>query len=1051
MNFSRHNIQRCLLVSIAIMCSLMPSLKAMEKALPSLQQAARANMMPELLTLLQQGVDVNGQDPKSYTALHWAANNGHYKVVAQLLAFDADVHATTRDGETALQLAIDSGHESTASLLRGLTLMPASQEQEIVPVKMALSVESKRTSKSPRPAQPPKQEVNTKYSEGKPALHQAAENNDLNEIRGLIKSGADVNVRNDRGGTPLHAAALNGHTEASTYLLDRGAKINAVNQYGNTALHVAALKGHTETGLMLVAKGIDADVRNANGQTALEIAQQSQKFDLFMTVSQAMNKEIPETKGTTPKAPKAKNAESVLTGTATQAKTGKKKNKNSSADFDNSKSQSESYSEESAERKPLKLKVTATKNDQINMKDSKGWAPLHRAVKKDLLEKVEELIVSGADVNLPGKKKQTPLHRAIYSGNPQLIEVLLVNGANSNAQDKDQSTPLHLAALYNSFSTVIIEKLITHTGDVHARDSLGKTPLHLAAAYGHTDIVLFLLEHGADKNIKDTENKTPLQLASERGHTEVIVLLRNPNGNADDALHLAAAKGLGSAIERLVKAGYDVNSRDNRGNVPLHLAEDKDIAKFLIKHGSDVNARDSAGATPLLNAVWKEKYDLAGYLVESGADVNAVTQDGMTCLLCIASRTKDVKNASFVEALIARGADMNAKHKDGDSALHKALFFDCRIKYIFIATLLTNGADVTVKNAAGMTPFHRFVTIGHGDQVQGIAEAFIANGANVNEKDADGNSLLHLAVQRAQTELVAVLLAHGADISAKGKFGFTPLALAQSASFGKTEWYKDIIALLTEGAKKADDNNVDKGDNKGRTALHRAAKKGTRDEVIQLIRRGADVNAKSKNGGTPLSSAMLGNHYEICSYLIEKKADVSDPMYLEMAVSGEKHVALLKDLIALGADVNAENQDGITPLEEACNWLVSDKIKTLIGNGANVKKQFKNGDTLLHRAVTPNLSSRGQQANLSELISWLIDAAVDPNSRASDNSTPLHRAVESCNQDLINCLLDKGADVNVQDNKGITPLHLAASIVVIPEWVAGDWQKSYPTSRYCLR
>ncbi len=159
------------------------TLFAMEKSLPSLQAAARANRLSELLSLLQQGADVNAQDPKSYTALHWAANNGHTKVVAQLLAFDADVHATTRDGETALQLAIDSGHESTASLLRGLTLMPATQEQETVPLKMALSVASKRTSESPRPAQAPMGDVNTKDSEGKTALHQAAENDDLNEVR----------------------------------------------------------------------------------------------------------------------------------------------------------------------------------------------------------------------------------------------------------------------------------------------------------------------------------------------------------------------------------------------------------------------------------------------------------------------------------------------------------------------------------------------------------------------------------------------------------------------------------------------------------------------------------------------------------------------------------------------------------------------------------------------------------------------------------------------------------------------------------------------------
>ncbi len=83
-----------------------------------LPTAARKNLIPELLQLLKTpGSDVNKPGPEGYTALHWAARNGHLEVVAILLAHKANPTIATPEDETAIQLAEEKRHDAIVSLL----------------------------------------------------------------------------------------------------------------------------------------------------------------------------------------------------------------------------------------------------------------------------------------------------------------------------------------------------------------------------------------------------------------------------------------------------------------------------------------------------------------------------------------------------------------------------------------------------------------------------------------------------------------------------------------------------------------------------------------------------------------------------------------------------------------------------------------------------------------------------------------------------------------------------------------------------------------------
>lgn len=107
-------------------------------------------------------------------------------------------------------------------------------------------------------------------------------------------------------------------------------------------------------------------------------------------------------------------------------------------------------------------------------------------------------------------------------------------------------------------------------------------------------------------------------------------------------------------------------------------------------------------------------------------------------------------------------------------------------------------------------------------------------------------TLLHLAAMKGQTEVVELLVDHGADMSALTSSGETPLHYAANI---------ETVALFLE--RGADVNTRGRS---GNTPLHYAAIGGEIKTVALLLDRGADVNARNNIGWTPLHSATIGSH-----------------------------------------------------------------------------------------------------------------------------------------------------------------------------------------------
>jgi ankyrin repeat protein len=94
--------------------------------------------------------------------------------------------------------------------------------------------------------------------------------------------------------------------------------------------------------------------------------------------------------------------------------------------------------------------------------------------------------------------------------------------------------------------------------------------------------------------------------------------------------------------------------------------------KRLLKAGANLEARDNEGRTPLMYAIFTEHMDISKILVENGAEIEAKNNDDMTALMFAAASG----NHKIANYLISRGADVNAKDRNGHTPLVLAVHND---------------------------------------------------------------------------------------------------------------------------------------------------------------------------------------------------------------------------------------------------------------------------------------------------------------------------------------------------------------------------------------
>ena len=247
-----------------------------------------------------------------------------------------------------------------------------------------------------------------------------------------------------------------------------------------------------------------------------------------------------------------------------------------------------------------------------------------------------------------------------------------------------------------SANTNSIKKAYAHDPNV-ACGQFGETPLFFAVQYGRKDAVRLLLSMGANVNAKDSYGWTPLKIAAIEGNADIARILiatgAKPNavdGKGDTPLD-EAVQNCDLVMTNLLQSSGANSAKDLAHTYNVRRC-DRPILEALLEKGSKFD-HDSA----LLSAIDSGADAAALFLIAHGAGLNAKAKDGDTALHHAACRSK----LEVLSALVAKGADVNA-HANWGTPLHMTVQRYCRLENA--AFLIAHGADLDTRDEHDMTP-----------------------------------------------------------------------------------------------------------------------------------------------------------------------------------------------------------------------------------------------------------------------------------------------------------------------------------------------------------
>ncbi|HEY7391392.1 MAG TPA: ankyrin repeat domain-containing protein [Bryobacteraceae bacterium] len=485
----------------------------------------------------------------------------------------------------------------------------------------------------------------------------------------------------------------------------------------------------------------------------------------------------------------------------------------------------------------------------VNAAQSDGATALQWAAYRNNVEMVSVLLAAGANVNLANHDGVTPLWLAAQNGNAPLIEKLLNAGADPNEHHPNGETPLMMASRAGSVDAIKV--LLDHKADVNAKENLrGTTALMWAAEQDHPEAMKLLIERGADiaaETNPDTRNS--------RLNIAPTVKQRAASAQGAGGLRAQARFRRAAAGAKGGDAAFDLEAffrgpqiKDGGGLTPLVYAAREgclDCAKVLVEAGANVNQRTHYGWTALLTATQNRHYLLAKYLLDHGADPNLANNGGWTPLYLATDnrnieggdypvRAPDMDHLDYIKLLIDKGANVNARicgvqstptDCKGDTTETRTnftmqwLYEDGATPFLRAAQsgdvtlmklLLAHGADPKIATAHNDTALAVASGIGW---VEGVtfewspAESLEAVkmcldlGIDVNAQDDQGRTALHGAAHKGRTDVIQVLVDHGANLEAHD-FGSrdTVNGAMKGVTWLPIDWARGLVRVGVQSA-----------------------------------------------------------------------------------------------------------------------------------------------------------------------------------------------------------------------------------------------------------
>lgn len=612
----------------------------------------------------------------------------------------------------------------------------------------------------------------------------------------LLEKGAHIDLVAGYYGNALQAAALNGHESIVSLFLSRGTEPNSQGGYYGNALQAAAAQGHVEVINLLLENKRPALVSTPGGPfgSALMAAVCSGNSEIIWILLDEGADPNVKGKGTYgyPLAQAAsmgfKDVVSLLLVAHAKANLTPREKLLHVLHYAAIHGMTDLAEYCLDERCNVDMETTAAPKyfSQAIPEDPVFMTPLALACAEGQIEMVKLLLKRGASVEVsdraskplwvaasrgqgdavhllieaykqkhgqdtisefvskcPPNKGHSVLFHAVVGGDCTVVRELLDNGVRYE-NNWFGTSPLTGAATWNrpQITTLLLnyahQKKINGNFSINSRNRIGRTALFEAVAMGHNDIARILLEHGADWSIPNDINMTVLHKITHEGDDSIFMaylldkayngstasqfndFLNAKNHLGRTALMAAAIRNRVSCVDLLLKFGADWSLASNPDTTALHFVcwEGHELVLTLL----------------LRTAQAADKERLEGFL-------NHRNDDGKTGLLDAVERNRP----SFVKQLLDVGADYAITRLNGENALHIGSFRGHK-----------EAVELVLEKASLDTGKTKLITL-------------------LNGRNDKGKTALMDAAETDQSQIIELLLHHGADYTLQDNDGFTAL------------------------------------------------------------------------------------------------------------------------------------------------------------------------------------------------------------------------------------------------------------------------------------
>jgi ankyrin repeat protein len=453
----------------------------------------------------------------------------------------------------------------------------------------------------------------------------------------------------------------------------------------------------------------------------------------------------------------------------------------------------------------------------------------------------------------------SPLIAAAKDGDLPAVRALIAKRASVNETARDGSTALLWAAYHSHLE--MVQALVAAGGKTNTPNNYGVTPLLQASRTGDRALIDALLKAGADVKLAHPDGETAVMSAARAGRVDAVRLLIEAGADVnaltyqdETALMWAAAEGHADVITELLAAKADPNRKAR-------------ITTLKERKHAD---HPTGGLTALMYAVRNGHEPAVRALIAGGADPKATNGDGATAtVIAIVNDRFDL-----AKTLLDLGADPN------DGALY------------FAVDMHDATTDMRARDGSRLRADHKNTLT-----AMDLIKVLLDKGADPNKafvgqlhsttlccgEDVNSSPFYRAAVA-ADVEALRLMLQHGAQV----EWSPTPVkreGRGGAAGRGGGNVGRTPIMVAMTGGRGAAFAAGPGFERLGAPPFREESNRAPSDAVKALLAAGADPNVKAPDGATPLHQAVTA-----------------------------RQVAIIRDLVAAGAKLDAVNKDNLTPL-----------------------------------------------------------------------------------------------------------------------------------------